>query len=451
MTGKVRVATAGVIGVWVDLLPPPTGVDQYSTCSTREPMTRAGGRLIVAGMLVLLRRIRDHLLMRDLAGREHALPPEVTPLRAIGIAFLVAFLIDTFLTAPRASFHGRGLVVLAALALIVACVVMARPSRVRVAGPRVDGTVEPHRTLGSLVGIIAGTIVLALEQPNGMWEAGPYLVAVMAATRLDRRTGMLLMVAAIAPFTIGSLVDGAYGTALSISIGVLPWYLVMRLMRSLRESHEELLASRAAEARVAVSAERGRIAREMHDVLAHSLSALALQLETTRLLARDRNADPDVARAIDQAHSLAASGLDDARRAIAAARGDELPGPERLEALAGAFGDQSGLPVAVEVHGDPRELAPDARLAVYRTAQEALTNVRRHAAAERVRVRLDYLPDSTVLVVEDHGAEGTPPPVAPVAGGYGLTGMRERAKLLGGELVASPTANGFRVELRLPA
>jgi signal transduction histidine kinase len=227
----------------------------------------------------------------------------------------------------------------------------------------------------------------------------------------------------------------------------------MRLMRSLRERHEELLASRAAEARAAVSAERGRIAREMHDVLAHSLSALALQLESTRLLARDRDVDPEVSRAIDQAHSLAAGGLDDARRAIAAARGDELPGPERLEALAGAFGDQSGLPVAVEVHGQPRELAPDARLAVYRTAQEALTNVRRHAAAERVQVSLDYLPDRTVLVVEDHAAAGTPPPVAPevTGSGYGLTGMRERAKLLGGELLASPTGTGFRVELRLPA
>jgi signal transduction histidine kinase len=412
--------------------------------------TRLGAPYRCPGMLALLRRIRDHLLMRDLAGRELALPPEVTPLRAIGIAFLTAFLVDTFLTAPRASFDGRGLVVLAALALVVASVIVARPTRVRVAGPPV-ATVEGRRTIAGLCGVIAGTIVLALEQPNGMWEAGPYLVAIMAATRLDRRAGALLMVAAIAPFTIGSLVDGAYGTALSISIGVLPWYLVMRLMRSLRERHEELLASRAAEARAAVSAERGRIAREMHDVLAHSLSALALQLETTRLLARDRNVDTDVARAIDQAHGLAASGLDDARRAIAAARGDELPGPERLEALAGAFGDQSGLPVAVEVHGDPRELPPDARLAVYRTAQEALTNVRRHAAAERVRVSLDYLSDATVLVVEDHSPAGTPPPVAPVAGGYGLTGMRERAKLLGGELVACPTANGFRVELRLPA
>jgi signal transduction histidine kinase len=375
----------------------------------------------------------------------------VIPLRAIGLAFLIAFAVTSWEVHPRPALQGRGLLVLGGFLLLASSVFIARPTRVRIAGPACE-TVDGRRTIIGLAGVIAGTILLALEQPNGMWEAGPYVVAIMAATRLDRRSGGLIMLAAIGPLTVGALIKGSYGTALSISIGVLPWYLVMRLMRSLRERHEELLASRAAEARAAVSAERGRIAREMHDVLAHSLSALALQLETTRLLARDRNADPDVARAIDQAHSLAASGLDDARRVIAAARGDELPGPERLEALAGTFGDQSGLPVAVEVHGDPRELAPDARLAVYRTAQEALTNVRRHAAATRVQVRLDYLPDSTVLVVEDQGAAGAPPPLAPaITSGYGLTGMRERAKLLGGELMASPTANGFRVELRLPA
>jgi signal transduction histidine kinase len=190
----------------------------------------------------------------------------------------------------------------------------------------------------------------------------------------------------------------------------------------------------------------------MHDVLAHSLSALALQLETTRLLARDRGVDDEITRAIDQAHHLAASGLDEARRAIAAERGDQLPGPERIGALAEAFREQSGLPVALRVLGEPRELPPEARLAVYRTAQEALTNVRRHATSERVDVRLDYGPDSTVLVIEDHAIPGSPGATeVGLMGGYGLTGMRERAELLGGELLAQPTSTGFRVELRLPA
>ncbi|HEX3615449.1 MAG TPA: histidine kinase [Solirubrobacteraceae bacterium] len=394
-------------------------------------------------------RIYTRTLGRGIGDNRPA-PVEAGILRSIGFAWLIALFIVTFTTHPLPALRGRGLIVLGGFVLMVLSAVAARP---RWNGP--PGSTPTPANLRpvvlALTGVTAGASVLALAQPHGIWLAGPYFVAIVAATTLDRKWGAITLLIGIAPFTIGALIEGQVGSAASASVGVAPWYLILRLMRLLGERNRMLDASRAAEAEVAVSAERGRIAREMHDILAHSLSALALQLESTRLLARDRNVDPEVARAIDQAHGLAASGLDDARRAIAAARGDELPGPERLAALAGAFGDQSGLPVAVEVHGDPRELAPDARLAVYRTAQEALTNVRRHAAARSVRVSLDYLPDSTVLVVEDHGADGTPPPVAPVAGGYGLTGMRERAKLLGGELFASPTTNGFRVELRLPA
>ena len=275
----------------------------------------------------------------------------------------------------------------------------------------------------------------------------------MAALRLDRRAGVLVLGFTIVVLLAVSAAEGRGDAVPSVLLGALPWFLLMRVMRSLRDQRDELAASRAAVADAATAAERGRLAREMHDVLAHSLSALALQLETTRLLARNRGVDGDVTRALDQAHHLAATGLEDARRAIATERGDALPGPERIGLLADAFGEQSGLPIALEVHGKPRELRPEARLAVYRTAQEALTNVRRHATPEHVAVRLDYLPESTVLVVEDHARTGTPPPIAlgTAANSYGLTGMRERAELLGGQLLAEPTGDGFRVELRLPA
>src|SRR6202042_2890485 len=125
-------------------------------------------------------------------------------------------------------------------------------------------------------------------------------------------------------------IEGHGGRAFSAAISAIPWFLVIRLMREMRDQRDELDSSRAAEATAAADAERGRLAREMHDVLAHSLSALALQLETTRLLARERGVDEDVAKGIDRAHHLAASGLQEARRAIATARGDELPGPERI-------------------------------------------------------------------------------------------------------------------------
>lgn len=204
----------------------------------------------------------------------------------------------------------------------------------------------------ALLGVIAGAGALALVQPSSsVWLAGPYFVAIMAAVMLDRRTGVMMLVVAVVPFAIGALVEGDVGTAVSVLVGVVPWYLMLRLMRMLGERNRALDASREAQAEAAVLAERGRIAREMHDVLAHSLSALALQLETTRLLAHQHGADAAVRAAIDRAYGLAATGLDDARRVIAAARGEELPGLERLPLLTDAFGTQSGLPVALEVRG----------------------------------------------------------------------------------------------------
>jgi len=196
--------------------------------------------------------------------------------------------------------------------------------------------------------------------------------------------------------------------------------------------------------------ERSRLAREMHDVLAHSLSALAVQLEGARLLARERGSDPEVVQTIERSNRLARAGLDEARRAIEALRGGDMPGPDRLGELAAAFSEQTGVDCRVELDGEPRELPSDARLAVYRTAQEALTNVRRHAAAEEVELRLRYEPEGTRLVVEDRG-EAAAPDGAEEGMGYGLTGMRERAELLGGRLAAAPTPTGFRVELYLPA
>ena len=194
--------------------------------------------------------------------------------------------------------------------------------------------------------------------------------------------------------------------------------------------------------------ERQHLAREMHDVLAHSLSALAVQLEGTRLLARSTGADAAVVDAVERSHHLARGGLEEARRAIEALRGGDMPGPDRLPTLTEEFREQTGVETALALDGEPRELTSEARLAVYRTAQEALTNVRRHADAERVDVRLRYDEAGTWLTVEDRGApaNGT----AEAGLGYGLTGMRERAELLGGRLAAAPTPHGFRVELFLP-
>ena len=133
-------------------------------------------------------------------------------------------------------------------------------------------------------------------------------------------------------------------------------------------------------------------------------------------MAADRGSDPEVVEAIERAHHLAADGLAEARDAIAALRGEELPGPERLEQLADAYPGACRL----TVEGTPHELRSEARVAVYRTAQEALTNVLRHSAADRVELVLGYEPDGTRLVVQDHG------PGAPVTVGPGHAGRRLR-------------------------
>ena len=374
---------------------------------------------------------------------EGTAPLEAVAWRAFAVVLLAACIAVTFATHPYPRPHGRDAVVLVSFVALVAAAILAHPER---------KDIPKRQVVLALVGVVVASGVLGSAQPHGIWVVGPYFAVIVAALKLDRRTAWLIFVGTVTLFVAGYLRKGQVVGAATFVSGIVPWFFAMRLLRYAGDQRDELKTSRAAEARAAAAAERGRLAREMHDVLAHSLSALALQLETTRMLARSRGVDEDVAVAIDRAHHLAATGLDEARRAIAAERGDELPGPERIGALADAFAEQSGLPVALQVHGEPRELAPEARLAVYRTAQEALTNVRRHAVPDRVDVTLDYLPDRTVLVVEDHASDGTAPPAAvSVAGaGYGLTGMRERAELLGGELLAAPTAGGFRVELRLP-
>jgi signal transduction histidine kinase len=127
-----------------------------------------------------------------------------------------------------------------------------------------------------------------------------------------------------------------------------------------------------------------------------------------------------------------------------------VAGPASTSGLAREFERDSGVSCHLEVAGEQRELGSEARLAVYRTAQEALTNVRKHANARCVALRLGYERLGTRLVVEDY-APGDGPAPADDGGGYGITGMRERAELLGGTLTAAPTATGYQVELWIPA
>jgi signal transduction histidine kinase len=351
-------------------------------------------------------------------------------------------------TDPQPALHGLGLVVslgLAALLVGGAALLLAPPR-----GP------VSRVALTALFALVAvGSVALVWVEPNGAGFFGGFVVAGAAAVRLPGRGGPVV----VAVFTGCLAVAGLLGVprpflqvVLSL-VGVVAFYRVGVYARSLRERTEEserLLAelerSRAGELRAAALAEQQRLAREMHDVLAHSMSGLAVHLEAARLLAMRGGAEPRLVDAVEHAHHLARSGLAEVREVIGTLRGGELPGPERLVALGAEYERDTGVPCACTSTGEPPELAAQARLTVYRVAQEALANVRKHARPERVEVRLDHEAGGTRLVVADHGA-----PPGPAAEGYGISGMRERAELLDGRLTAGPTADGFRVELWVPA
>lgn len=217
----------------------------------------------------------------------------------------------------------------------------------------------------------------------------------------------------------------------------------------------QLRASQATEKQAATLGERARLAREIHDVMAHALSGLVLALDTMELLARQNDAPDALARIREQAsrsQRIARAGLADTRSAIAALRGDELPGPALLDGLVRDTAAATEISAELTVTGPIRPVLPEIGLTIYRTAQEALTNSAKHAGRGAcVKLRLHYDRDAVELVVEDARPDGAPAaPTGLTFGGYGLTGMRERAELLGGSLTAGPTDRGFAVQLRLP-
>jgi signal transduction histidine kinase len=259
--------------------------------------------------------------------------------------------------------------------------------------------------------------------------------------------------------------------------------LFMRRGRASQDRTELLMAqlqdARDAEAAAAALAERGRIAGELHDVLAHALSGLAIQLQGARKLADRESASDALRGALERSADLAREGLADARQAVGALRGDRLPTVDEVSALVEDFRRDTGAAAALHIDGTPRPLPADASLALFRGAQEALTNITRYAPGASVTVTVRYALGRTVLTVEDqagtagppgpHGPRGpgtvevpaasvSPPGVAPApnpllaeaGGGHGLTAMRERAVRAGGTARAGPTTGGWRVELEVP-
>ncbi len=219
---------------------------------------------------------------------------------------------------------------------------------------------------------------------------------------------------------------------------------------------EQLLAERtradAERDNATALAERNRLGREVHDVLAHSLGALSVQLDAADALL-EAGDDPEKARLmVRQARRLAVQGLEETREAVHALRDEPVELAERLSVLAQREG------AAMTVHGQPRPLEPDAGLALYRVAQEALTNARKHAPGAPVTIRLDFGDGATRLRVANgpcpNGSDAGIRPngtLAETGGGFGLRGMRERVELLGGDLRAEPAGAGWAVQAAVPA
>ena len=225
---------------------------------------------------------------------------------------------------------------------------------------------------------------------------------------------------------------------------------VQRLAGALSEANRKLREYAVQAEELAVTRERNRLAREVHDTLGHYLTVVNVQLEAERAV-RDR--DPARAcDALDRAQSLTQEGLREIRRSVATLRASPLDNRSLADALAQlvAEGCAAGLRISFQVVGEVRLLAPPAELTLYRAGQEGLTNVRKHAPAARVRMTLDFQQPARVrLSLSDDGPGASQDTLGQA--GFGLLGLRERTQLLGGEvLVRTAPGQGFSLTVEVP-
>jgi signal transduction histidine kinase len=312
-------------------------------------------------------------------------------------------------------------------------------------------------TVGLLLVMGAAATATHHADPAGTGGVGLYLGVAFAPLRLPRRTATVVAALTVLMFDVHLLLVATdrFVFVVVVTGGSAFFFMLGLLLRSEAEQRQradrlvrELERSRAAERHSAVLAERGRLSREMHDVLAHTLTGLVLHLEALAVRAQ-RDGSP-LADGLERSHALARDGLREARQAVQSMRGGPVPGPEALPQLVEAHERTTGQRCTLRVSGAPLQLAPDARLAVYRTAQEGLANARKHASGAAVEVRLTWREDGAALEVVDDG--GLPHhDLQPSGAGAGLAGLAERAALAGGSLRTRAAPTGFRLELRVPA
>jgi signal transduction histidine kinase len=343
---------------------------------------------------------------------------------------------------PRPSLSGHGLVILVTLVVAVATQVAmvvapsGRGSMVRAAVGSVSS--------GLLVGYdpsIAAAILLAFAGLD-------------AGANLDFTPGAVVTGAAVIAVALGDLVSGhvaGYATLGTVAIAAF-LAATTRKQYELRADEAELRLADVERAReehgVAVTmAARANAAREIHDILAHSLGALVLQLDALdAVLGHETPEEGRAGEVLARARAMAVDGLNEARRAVGSLRDD----PPLVDVI-GHLVETNGTG-PFELVGTPRATPSEVSVALRRTAQEGLTNAAKHAPGATTKVRLAFAPTEVVLSVTDTGRPAGVErlPLAETGGGFGLEGLRERARLVGGTLRAGPRENGWEVRINVP-
>ncbi|MET9466791.1 histidine kinase [Streptomyces sp. NPDC006544] len=375
--------------------------------------------------------------------------------RAGGVLYLLAvgLLVGG---APRASgtVHGVG-------ALLAACLLVGMVRR----SPLLALALALFGSTAVVVGMPSSAdtgLAVSYQGQFLAYVAADLVLGFVVATRTRRAS----VVAASASLLVQLLVVGCFAHGDNLTVNLVIALLAMAAAGTVgllgRERREHAVALRSQEVAEAVVAERLRIARELHDMVAHSIGIIAIQAGAASQVIVTRPADAaEALRAIEATSRETLSGL---RRTLVALRqadpdaadprGTALapsPGLEDIDRLAAATGD-AGVRVDVRRSGQERALPAEIGLSAFRIVQEALTNVVRHAGTGRCRVLIGYGDEElSVEIVDDgRGTAGSGPAHGP-AHGFGLVGMRERVALLSGDLSAGPRPEGgFRVAARLP-
>ncbi|HET8662756.1 MAG TPA: histidine kinase [Nocardioides sp.] len=319
--------------------------------------------------------------------------------------------------------------------------------------------------------LFANGVELAAAAPHeGALQ--PYIALVLAGYSVGSRAegrfsitlpaGLAILAAPV--FALGLADHQSLGNEITSYVWLVAAWGVGRVVRGMRRKTRELEAvnaelaeHREVVAEAAVAVERGRIAREIHDVIAHNVSMMVVQAgAAARVLEAD---EPRVRSALDTIAETGRQTVDEMRSLLGILRaGDDetadrapQPGLADLGSLADGL-RRSGVQVQWRVEGAPRRLPRSLDLSAYRIVQEALTNSLKHAQGSCAEVVVRYAEASLELDIRDSGGAGNGERLVPrtAGGGHGIVGMRERAALFGGELTAVPTADGFRVTARLP-